>query len=370
MSNLSRWAAVIVLGVLAAGVAAQPLEMRVWVMTPGERDVASLAEAGVGAVVVPPSAGIDVGALAQARAAGMRCLAGISLDGPIPGPDGGDLLAANPDWLAVDAAGEAIAGRPCWAVPEARQALLAHARRLAPQMDGIVVLSLPEPSADERPAREAGFNPPVLAAYRERYGGDPREAKEGSLEHLLFVRLKGRLIVDLFRELSAAAEVPLYVAMPPADAHPETAAWRHIDLRVLLAEDLVDGAILVSREPVDLRRYRLHTQRPIVAGLMVPGDAGAAAATVMRSRDLDVLLVALGGRPAAEWLAAYGRAEEAYRRAREQRLQLAKAVESGELRVVAGVEPEGELDQATIHGVAQSFQVGEPVAVSAVGLLC
>ncbi|MEA3402133.1 MAG: hypothetical protein U9R79_12930 [Armatimonadota bacterium] len=300
----------------------------------------------------------------------MRCLAGISLDGPIPGADGADLLAANPAWLAVDAAGESVVGRPCWAIPEARRALMAYASDVAPHVDGIVVMSLPELPADERPAWQAGFNAPVLETYQERYGGDPRQAEEGSLQHLLFVRLKGQMITELFRELSAAADVPLYVATPPSDVRPETALWRHIDLHALLAGDLVAGVIMVSEEPVDLRRYRLHTQRPILAGLMVPGDAAAAAAAVMRSRDGGVLLVTARERTGAEWLQAFAQAADAYRRGRRQRLRLAEAVESGELRVVAGVKPEGELDQATIHGVGQSFQVARPVAVSAVGLLC
>ncbi|MEA3402131.1 MAG: hypothetical protein U9R79_12920 [Armatimonadota bacterium] len=51
MSKLSGWTAMMVVGAFAVSAAAQPPDMRVWMMTAGERNAAALAEAGVEAVV-------------------------------------------------------------------------------------------------------------------------------------------------------------------------------------------------------------------------------------------------------------------------------------------------------------------------------
>ncbi len=344
----------------------------VWLLLTGPpADPAGLAAAGTDAVALPSKFLASGGAGPEAlRDSGLTLLATLSLDGPVPAPDGSHLPPEAVSWLSVRADGTPVEGRPCLAVPAAREALVGLARSVAPQVDAFLLTSLAG-SVDGRPAWEAGFNEPVLAAYRQRYGGDPRDAAPGSLEHLLFVRLKATFVTTLARELRAAVDLPIYLAMPAEDQHPETAHRRYIDTRTLLAERLIDGVLLASDGPQDLRRQRLFTPRDIRAGLAVAGPAATTVPALERSRGVDTLLaMPPGDTDPAAWLAQFETARSAYAGQQARRQALAEAIESGELTIVAGAEPEGEVDQATIHGVGQSIRLEETTSVAAVGLYC
>jgi|LSQX01.3.fsa_nt_gb hypothetical protein len=331
----------------------------------GEVDHAALVDAGADGIVLPAQA-LSADAVAAAKAAGLRCYGMLSLDDL-------DLIGAQADWLSLNAAGEAIEGRLCLALPEVRQALLSVARRLAATgVDGLIVASLPVLPEGEVPlARNADFNEPLLADYAERYGADPRDADPGSLERLLLVKLAGESASSLIEEMAATLGVPVIVLMRPEDQRADTASGRMLDLYALLSEGGIEGVLLSSAAPEDLRRPRLHTDREIVAGLHAPGRPEAGMLAALRSRSLDMLLVALpDGEAPAEVLARMGRAAEGSFAQAQRREAVARALESGQMVVVAGAEPEGSLDVATIHGVAQSFGLDAPTEVSAIGVFC
>jgi hypothetical protein len=71
-----------------------------------------------------------------------------------------------------------------------------------------------------------------------------------------------------------------------------------------------------------------------------------------------------------EWLQALWSTLADLQQAERDRREFAEAVERGDLSVIAGAEPEGDLDLATIHGVAQSFTSDAPARVTGVGLRC
>lgn len=331
-------------------------------------DWAALTQAGATAAVLGPELLADEVATRGARAAGLRCLALLPLDPAPYGAAGADLLADHPEWRDQDAAG-AAAGRCDWAEPKLRAAVVAWATRAAGQVDGLLLSALPPDQFAGRPAWSGGHGPAMAALSRARYGREPKGLAEGSLGHLLHVKATGEPLTLLVRELRAAVKVPLYLALAAEDALPETARWRYVDLRGLLADGLLAGVFLCSPAGLDLRRPRLETDRAIVAGLACAADPVAGLSALLRTRDADALLVT-PATPLADWLQALRKAAEGSRRAERERATLAEELARGDLLPVAGAEAKGKLDLATIHGVAQSFRLAKPCRVAAVGLCC
>lgn len=288
---------------------AQLTDLRVWVALEDDADIdpAALAAAGAEAVALPPALA-DLNSVAQMRAAGLRVLALLPLGG-----ESGDVAA---DW------------------------------------DGLLVTALPAADFEGRPAWDVECG----------------DAPEGSLTHLLAVKRSGDRRREFFNALNEATDLPIYLAALQEDAFPETARWRYLDRHALLSEGAIDG-ILLSGDALDLRRPRLSTPETIVAGIACQPEHTRAAMTILRSRDADVLLAPRTGDP-VEWLRTLNSTLAGLQRAEQDRLEFAAAVEAGELAVVAGAEAEGDLDVATIHGVAQSFTLEEPADVVGVGLHC
>ncbi len=290
------------------------------------------------------------------------------------------IAAAGADGVVMDLAGEP----PVAAVHDAGLKVLASAQfddalqaaELAATLgfDGLVLLSLPtdDMPADTNPARESGYSETVIAAYREKYGTDPRQAEAGSIEQLLFVDIKARLLTDFMRQVrEAAGELPIHVVMLPEDAAAETARWRYLDLHALVGEGLVDGVFFASAQPQDLRRPKLHTDGELVGGIYGGDNPGASFLAALDSKGCDAVLL---GPPQsgtiAEMLAVVARSVVNKRAGEDQRAALEAAIEAGEMVAVAEVDPEkvATPNQATIHGVAQSFRLDEPATVQAVGL--
>lgn len=377
---------IIVICVLAASpyVACAELGgLRTYLLMPGPAAgvrADALAEAGVDALVLrhDPSAlprGIPLSWVL--KAAGVQPLGALNIDAPLLDAEGNDLLAENPDWRAQSADGSgALAGVPCFAYAGMRAAKLAEAEAsldLGP--DGLLVMATPPApvSEGEHVARGFGYNQPVVEAYRRKYGSDPREAVPGSLEQLLFVDLKAKLLTEFFAELRAkVGDKPVYLAMQPEDMAAETARHRYLDLHELLGRGLVDGVFLATAQAMELRRVRLHTDREIRVGLLGRDDPVATMLAALRSPGCgDVMLCVPEGTSPVEVLARVTQAVEAQREQEASRAALEAAIEAGELFVATGVDPEGHaVNQATIHGVAQSFRLEQAAQVEAVGLFC
>lgn len=285
--------------------------LRVWVgaQDGAEFDAAALADAGVEAVALPAELA-DGQTVAAMHAAGLQVLGTMAL---------GDALTPRTEWPA--------------------------------DLDGLLVTSLPDGEIEGRPAWEV-----------------EHDAAEGSLEHLLAVKRSGDAPLAFLRDLTAATDLPIYLAMLRDDAFPETARWRYAGRHTLLSEGAIDG-VLLAGDALDLRRPRLSTPEPIIAGIACPDAPTAAAMTLLRSRDADVLLVPATTDPVA-WLEALQATLAGLERAEQDRREFAEAVERGDLAIVAGAEAVGDLDVATIHGVAQSFALAEAAEVVGVGLHC
>jgi hypothetical protein len=296
---------------LACVAQAEPAGLRVWVtLQDGAVDAAALTAAGAEAVCLPPALA-TAPTIARVRAAGLQVLGTVPLEG------------ASAEDLAWSAG-----------------------------LDGLVIASLPASDDAKRPAWE------VEAAG----------AEVGSLEHLLAVKRSGDRFTATLRDLAAATDLPIYLAMLLGDQFPETARQQYLDRHTLLAEGLIDG-VLLRGEALDLRRPRLSTTRAILAGLAAPPEPAAAAMTVLRSRDADALLLPPVAEPIA-WLQALRASLADIERTEQERAEIASALQAGTLAVAAGCEAGGAADVATIHGVAQSFTLGEPATITAVGLFC
>lgn len=303
-------AAVMVTLVAMQPVFADIAGLPVWItITDDIPDAATLAEAGVVAVALPPAL-VNEANTAQMREAGLKVLGLLALE---------------------DAPAE---------VAE------------MPTLDGLLVASLPNGEFEGRPAWDV------------ECGG----AAEGSLEHLLAVKRSGDRWLTFFEELANATDPPVYLAMLEGDAFPESAQWRYLDRHALLSDGLIDGVLLRAEAP-DLRRPRLSTPGEVVAGIAPTAAPAAAAMTVLRSRDADVLLAPTVDDPVA-WMETLSNTLSGLQRAEQDREEFARAVEAGELSIVAGTEPEGDLDVATVHGVGQSFSLEATVSVVGVGLHC
>ena len=296
---------------VAAAAQAEPAGLRVWVtLQDGAVDAAALTAAGAEAVCLPPALA-TAPTIARVRAAGLQVLGTVPLEG------------ASAEELA-------------WRVG----------------LDGLVIASLHARDDAKRPARE------------EEAAG----AEVGSLEHLLAVKRSGERFTATLRDLAAATDLPIYLAMLLEDQSPETARQQYLDRHTLLAEGLIDG-VLLRGEALDLRRPRLSTTRPILAGLAAPPEPAAAAMALLRSRDADALLLPPVAEP-IEWLQALRDSLADLERTEQERAEIATAIEAGTLDVAAGCEAEGAADVATIHGVAQSFTLEQPATITAVGLFC
>jgi len=94
-------------------------------------------------------------------------------------------------------------------------------------------------ATEESGARGWGYNEPVVAAYKERYGIDPRQVDPESVHALRFVKLKGEFFKTWLaevHELTRAAGVKLAMNTSVSAADPIAATWMHIP-----ADDIARG---------------------------------------------------------------------------------------------------------------------------------
>ncbi len=300
----------------------------------------------------------------------------VDLFGPLPGSDGDDLLAQHPDWLSLSADGKSsLPATPCYGIPQVRAARAAQiAGLIASGAKGVCLNALPRADwpADVNIARGFGFNGPVVAAFKTEYGRDPTAAPEAGIDRALFAAVKADAIWELLAQLHRAhPSVKLGIVCAESDLLPHTARGAALDVPGWIAAGLIDDVMLAVARPTNLFPLKLASDRPITTWLWYATgdqkDFAGAAGTALRSTGADGLVVPGGS--ASEAVAALRAAAERQAAREAERAAILRALEDGALVRVAAAEPKGRVDQAGIHGVAQSFTVEKPVKVAAVGIL-
>jgi hypothetical protein len=301
----------------------------------------------------------------------------VELFGPLPDAQGQDLLAAHADWLALGADGQTrLAGTPCYGLPEVRQARAAQVAALAQRgAAGVCLSALPRADwpAKTNVAQGFGFNPVVVERFRARYHRDPVAAAEGSVDRALLVGLQAEAMGELLRAIrQQGPQLKLALACARADLTPYGATGAALDVAGYVRQGLLDEVMVSGALPPDLMGLKLQTDGPL------PGWAWCAAPTpaalrptvvaALRATGRDGIVVQTTGTP-EEITRLVRETEAAWSAQRDTQAALEAAIATGELKQVAGCTGKGKEDQATVHGVAQSFRVEAATLAAAVGLL-
>ncbi len=176
----------------------------------------------------------------------------------------GEFFHDNPQYTWVSRDGkDHIPGVPCYGYPQVRENRLAEiAELLEYDVDGVYLsMRSHSPWPTDRPgAREYGYNEPVIAEYRRRYGSDPREAARDSLEELRFVKLKGDFFKQFLHEahgLCTASGKKLAMNASFDSVDPLTAVRMYIPADDLCREGAVDELCILEGTSSDLTRWRV-----------------------------------------------------------------------------------------------------------------
>lgn len=195
---------------------------------------------------------------------GMEVWAWLTLyDSMIYAPPG-EFFRENPQYTWVSRDGTThIPGIPAYAYPRVREYRLAQVDELLDYgVDGIY-MSMRSHSpwpAGRSGAREYGYNEPVIAEYRRRWGTDPRDAAPGSLEELRFVKLKGdflKLFLSEAAQRCRARGKRLAMNASRDAVDPATAARMYVPADDLCREQIVDELCIIADAGADLTRWRV-----------------------------------------------------------------------------------------------------------------
>ena len=282
-------------------------------------------------------------------------------------------------WSASRAGGVPLAGVPCYALPETCEALADEAKKaLGLPGEGVFVLLdgpvvWPDGNAA---ARDYGYNEPVVDEYKRRYGSDARDAKPDSLEQMFFLRLKGEHLAAAVRKVAAEAHrrgKKMGLALPLSETNVRTAVHAYIDVEGLIRDKTLDEVAVLGGQRFNFLRWKVQADPAPVASIWVgtgPDGKGLRTTIGMVLKNatadglvLDALAALAGGR--------CGEVEAAVQALEKQHLERERfdaAIAKGEFHVVAGVREPKDGDQATTHGVAQSFLLDKPASVAAVRL--
>jgi hypothetical protein len=224
---------------------------------------------------------------------GMECWAWITVyDSKYYAPPE-EFFQQHPEYTWVSRDGtDHIEGVPCYAYPEVREYRLNQVREIIDEydVDGIYLSmrshsSWPYRGEHREPvegsgARGYGYNAPVVAEYRRRYGVDPREVPWDSTEALRFVRLKAEFFKTWLaevHEVTQAAGVGLAMNTTTRAADPVTANWMHIPADDIARERVVDELCILSGAGIDMNHWRL----------LADGDLKMTTFTSIHSKEYD-----------------------------------------------------------------------------------
>jgi len=174
----------------------------------------------------------------------------------------GEFFHDNPQYTWVSRDGDKhIPGVPCYAYPEVRQNRLAEVAELLDYgVDGVYLSMRSHSPWPAGASRDYGYNEPVVAEYRRRYGTDPRDAALDSLAQLRFVKLKGGFFKQFLSEahaLCAAQGKQLAMNASWDSVDPTTAARMYIPADDLCREGAVDEMCILEASGADLTRWKV-----------------------------------------------------------------------------------------------------------------
>ncbi len=289
-------------------------------------------------------------------------LLGAVVRGDVPprAPEGVERLLAD----AVPPAGNA------WSVEDlflSADIVQAAEQALQSGAEGLCLRAFRPAGWDDRP-----LDTDLLAAFSRRYGRSPRPAPFDGVDGALLAGLRAEIIGEVLADIRAAApSLKLALACDAADLTAYSAAALGLDVPGYLAAGLLDEVMVRCPEPRSLMGLKLATDREVTVWSWCSAqDAGqlrGAVATALRCPGVDGLILD-APLPLDTMAADVNAARVRHVALRQRQEELAKAVAEGDLVSVAGFKPEGQLDQANLHDVAQSFTVAEDTLVAAVGI--
>jgi len=206
---------------------------------------------------------------------------------------------------------------------------------------------------------------PVERAVLLFPGSGGERIPAGDFEQLLRLKQAGdRLAVGIraFRR-GLRPDAELSICLDATALDPERAVGRHVPVRDLVRDGTLAVAWLSGADRINFHRLRLLRDAPLGAGLFLDGRAIAAdqqVRAVARVTQAALQNAACGG----VWVCGVAPATirmsvlhtvEALQREAQRRQGLQSALESGTIVMDAGVPGEKRDNQATVHGVAQSF---------------
>lgn len=175
-------------------------------------------------------------------------------------------LDAHPEYWWASRDGKAfLRGVPCYAYPEVVDYRLAEAREvLGYGVDGLYFSVRSHASWPPDAAREYGYNPPVVEAFRERYGRDPRLAQADSIDALRFVKLGGEFLTGFLRRAKTLAEDRrVAINFAEGDTSPATATRVFVDVDTLVREGIVSEVCgLSGLDDAEVARLKLLADNP------------------------------------------------------------------------------------------------------------
>ena len=192
-----------------------------------------------------------------------------------------------------------------------------------------------------------------------------KTTQPGKLPALLDLKAKGDALGAKIRQikgkLTKGQKLALCVAV--SEILPETARDQYVPVNDLVRDGTLDVVCLSEAQGLNFHRLRLLRDAPLCAGVLL--DARSAEPS-RQAGLLERAALAAVANPTSEclWLAGFSRAlvgqvvpsaVERHKQAQARQAALEKDIAAGELAVDRAVSEEGCNDQATVHGVAQSF---------------
>jgi len=195
------------------------------------------------------------------------------------------------------------------------------------------------------------------------------DAPTVDFEALMAIKEKGDALGEALRQTKKrlGASQKLAICAPYSEIRPETAKRTYVPVEDLIRDGTVDVVCLSGTERYNFHRLRLLRDVPLRAGTFVDGAAieekaraGMLSRAVLGAIQNDTceclwvhnLPIEMVGRVITHTM-------ESCEREKAQREALAKAIEEGRLIVDQGVPAKSRNNQATVHGVAQSFVPSE-----------
>ncbi len=185
-----------------------------------------------------------------------------------------------------------------------------------------------------------------------------------NFDELMKIKREGDRLAEALQRLKARlGRRMLAVCAPLRAINPQTAASAYIPVKDMIRSGVVDWVCLSGAERYNFHRLRLQRDAALHAGLFV--DAGAAPART-RAGLVARAVLAAGRSPSCEavWLVGFPidlarqaatDAAAAAKRREAERAAIEQAIRSGRFAVDQAIPASERNNQASVHGVAQSF---------------